>query len=162
MPFWFKKDRLNFFPAKYSYGTTRTSLNFSKLDAYQLLPPTVNMSRFFRGDSSSESSSDEEEDLYSDDEEVQEQPEEESEDDDSEEDDDDSDSSSDDDGVGKKTGPDAFLKGNSDSESESSSDEGVKVVKSAKNKRFEELEATAKAIENGEKINDWGSISAGQ
>jgi hypothetical protein len=26
---------------------------------------------------------------------------------------------------------------------------------------FEELEGTIKAIENGEKINDWGSISAG-
>ncbi|KAA8573020.1 hypothetical protein MFRU_027g00700 [Monilinia fructicola] len=119
------------------------------------------MSRFFRGDSSSESSSDEEEDLYSDDEEVENQPEEESEEDDSEDDDDDDDSdSSSDDGVGKKTGANAFLKDDSDSDSESSGDEAVKVVKSAKNKRFEELEATAKAIENGEKINDWGSISA--
>ncbi|KAI9646882.1 Translation initiation factor 3 subunit c [Ciborinia camelliae] len=119
------------------------------------------MSRFFRGDSSSESSSDEEEDLYSDDEDVQQQPEEDSNEEDSEEDDDDDDSdSSSDDEVGKKTGANAFLKDDSDSDSESSGDEGVKVVKSAKNKRFEELEATAKAIENGEKINDWGSISA--
>ncbi|ESZ99347.1 eukaryotic translation initiation factor 3 subunit 8 [Sclerotinia borealis F-4128] len=119
------------------------------------------MSRFFRGDSSSESSSDEEEDLYSDDEEVQKQPEAESAEEDSEGDDDDDDSdSSSDDGAGKKTGANAFLKDDSDSESESSGDEGIKVVKSAKNKRFEELEATAKAIENGEKINDWGSISA--
>ena len=34
-------------------------------------------------------------------------------------------------------------------------------MKSAKDKRYEELEATIKAIENGQKINDWGSISMG-
>jgi translation initiation factor 3 subunit C len=44
---------------------------------------------------------------------------------------------------------------------ESSSEDGARVVKSAKDKRLEELEGTVKAIENGEKINDWGSISAG-
>ena len=48
-------------------------------------------------------------------------------------------------------------------ESQSDSDEDVaKVVKSAKDKRFEELEGTVKAIENGEKINDWHVISAGR
>ncbi|RQM06431.1 hypothetical protein DH86_00002274 [Scytalidium sp. 3C] len=42
---------------------------------------------------------------------------------------------------------------------ESSDEDRAKVVKSAKDKRLEELEATVKAIENGQKINDWGSIS---
>ncbi|PQE12081.1 putative Eukaryotic translation initiation factor 3 subunit C protein [Rutstroemia sp. NJR-2017a BVV2] len=119
------------------------------------------MSRFFRGDSSSESSSEDEQDLYSDDDQVEEQ-EEESDEESSEQDDDDDDSDSDsssDDGVGKKTGANAFLRDDDDSDTESSGDDEVKVVKSAKNKRFEELEATVKAIENGEKINDWGSIS---
>ncbi|KAM3080934.1 Translation initiation factor 3 subunit c [Clarireedia jacksonii] len=118
------------------------------------------MSRFFRGDSSSESSSEDEQDLYSDDDQVEEQEEEFDEESSDQDDDDDSDSdSSSDDGVGKKTGANAFLRDDDDSDSESSGDDEVKIVKSAKNKRFEELEATVKAIENGEKINDWGSIS---
>jgi translation initiation factor 3 subunit C len=115
------------------------------------------MSRFFKGDSSSESSSSDEEELYSEEEEEEEK--EESSDEDEEEEDDDDSSSDDEDG--KKTGANAFLK-NADSESDESSDEeGTKVVKSAKDKRIEELEGTIKAIENGQKINDWGSISAG-
>ena len=47
------------------------------------------------------------------------------------------------------------------SDPDSSDDDRAKVVKSAKDKRLEELEGTVKAIENGEKINYWGSISAG-
>ncbi|EKD14858.1 uncharacterized protein L3040_003925 [Drepanopeziza brunnea f. sp. 'multigermtubi'] len=115
-------------------------------------------SRFFHGDSSSESSSSDEEELYSDKEEEEEASDAEDSDEDEDEDDDDS-SSSDEDG-GKKSGVSKFLR-DADSESEDSSDEDVaKVVKSAKDKRFEELEGTVKAIENGQKINDWGVISA--
>ncbi|PBP17569.1 eukaryotic translation initiation factor 3 subunit [Diplocarpon rosae] len=115
-------------------------------------------SRFFHGDSSSESSSSDEEELYSDKEEAEEASDAEDSDEDEDEDEDDS-SSSDEDG-GKKSGVSKFLR-DADSESEESSDEDVaKVVKSAKDKRFEELEGTVKAIENGQKINDWGVISA--
>ncbi|CCU76708.1 unnamed protein product [Blumeria hordei] len=110
------------------------------------------MSRFFHGDSSSESSSSDEEELYSEEEEKSD-----SEAEDSSNDDNDS-SSEDDDGV-KKSGANRFMR-DADSESEESSDEErAKVVKSAKDKRQEELGTTIKAIENGQKINDWGAIS---
>ncbi|KAI0998828.1 Eukaryotic translation initiation factor 3 subunit C [Podosphaera aphanis] len=115
------------------------------------------MSRFFHGDSSSESSSSDEEELYSD-EEAEEKSGSSDDSSDKYEDDDDS-SSEDEDGV-KKSGANRFMR-DADSESEESSDEErAKVVKSAKDKRQEELEATIKAIENGEKINDWGAISS--
>ncbi|KAK7191164.1 Translation initiation factor 3 subunit c [Paraphaeosphaeria sporulosa] len=107
-------------------------------------------SRFFsRGDSDSESSSSEEEELYSEEEKSQEEEsEEESDEDESEED-----SDSDDDAQGANR----FLKGGA-SDSESDEDEGAKVLKSAKDKRFEELEGTIRLIENAEKINDWAVI----
>lgn len=126
-----------------------------------LYPNSITMaSRFFHGDSSSESSSSDEEELYSDKEEEEEASEAEDSDEDSDEAEDES-SSSDDEG-GKKSGVSKFLR-DAESESESDSDEDVaKVVKSAKDKRFEELEGTVKAIENGEKINDWHVISAGR
>ncbi|KAH8683213.1 putative eukaryotic translation initiation factor 3 subunit C [Tricladium varicosporioides] len=117
------------------------------------------MSRFFRGDSSSESSSSDEEELYSEEEEEEEEEEKEaSSDEDGDADEDDDDDSDDEEG-GKKSGANRFMR-DADSESEESSDEDrAKVVKSAKDKRLEELEGTVKAIENGQKINDWGSIS---
>ena len=118
------------------------------------------MSRFFHGgDSDSESSSSDEEELYSDREQA-EASEEESDEEPSESEDDSSSS----DEEGKGTGANRFLKpsGGAAEDSEESEDEDrVTVVKSAKDKRLEELEGTVKAIENGEKINDWGSISAG-
>ncbi|KAG9239384.1 putative eukaryotic translation initiation factor 3 subunit C [Amylocarpus encephaloides] len=114
-------------------------------------------SRFFAGgDSSSESSSEEEEDLHTESED--EQNEEESSSGEEQDEDEDSDSS-DSDGL-KGKGARKFLRDESDSDSEDSSDEDrAKVVKSAKDKRLDELEGTIKAIENGQKINDWGSIS---
>lgn len=120
----------------------------------------MSASRFFRSgnDSSSESSSDEEE-LYSDEEEVDEV------DDDDDDDSEDSDSEgdgedSDDEDVGKYKGASAFLR-DAASDSESEGSEPTKKVKSAKDKRFDELDATITAIENAQKINDWGSISNG-
>ncbi|RKF57973.1 Eukaryotic translation initiation factor 3 subunit C [Golovinomyces cichoracearum] len=108
------------------------------------------MSRFFHGDSSSESSSSDEEELYSE--------EEDQENSDAEDSSDEDDSSSEDEG-NKKTGANRFMK-DADSESDDSSDDDrAKVVKSAKDKRQEELEITVRAIENCEKINDWGAIS---
>ncbi|KAK1637384.1 eukaryotic translation initiation factor 3 subunit 8 [Colletotrichum phormii] len=114
------------------------------------------MSRFFRGgdDSSTDSSSDEEE-LYSEEEEEEQQDQEDS---DEEEEDDDSDSDSDDSEGGNKAGASRFLR-DASSESEDSEDEERVKVKSAKDKRIEELEATIKLIENGQKIGDWASIS---
>jgi len=115
---------------------------------------TTNMSRFFRGDDSeSESSSDEE--LYSDDEAKSGHgssgSDEESESEDA--------SDSSDDGL---VGPSKFLKkgagflvGATDEESE---DEGKRQIKSARDKRVEEIQSTIRAIENGEKINDWNAI----
>ncbi|KAK0738266.1 eukaryotic translation initiation factor 3 subunit 8 N-terminus-domain-containing protein [Schizothecium vesticola] len=121
------------------------------------------MSRFFRGgdDSSSESSSDEEE-LYGSDEE-QKVPTKDADSDDSDENDSDeeseSESSSDDDDAPKK-GLSRFLVDQDTSESEESGDEaGTAKVKSAKDKRHDELDATITGILNGQKINDWVSIS---
>ncbi|KIM75445.1 hypothetical protein PILCRDRAFT_670892 [Piloderma croceum F 1598] len=47
----------------------------------------------------------------------------------------------------------------SDSEDEDSESEVKKVVKSAKDKRLDEMEATGKVMDNGLKINDWVAIS---
>lgn len=114
------------------------------------------MSRFFHGSDSSSESSEDEEELYSEEEESEEDSSEESEE---EEDESDDDSSSDDDGA---RGVNRFLKkdgfGAADS-SDESDEEKVTVVKSAKDKRYEELEATIRLIENAEKINDWAVVS---
>ncbi|KAF2133560.1 eukaryotic translation initiation factor 3 subunit C [Dothidotthia symphoricarpi CBS 119687] len=108
------------------------------------------MSRFFAAsDSSSDESSEEE--LYSNGEE--------SEQDDSDKDSDADDSDDSDSSSGSETGgANRFLK---DVSSDSESDEGDdnKVLKSAKDKRFDELEATVRQIENAQKINDWAVIS---
>lgn len=115
-------------------------------------------SRFFHGgDSDSESSSSDEEELYSD----QEAKEEESEEDSDEQDSDDESSS---DESGKGTGANRFLKpsgGGADDSDESEDEDKVTVVKSAKDKRLEEVEATIKLIDNAERINDWAVISTG-
>ena len=116
-------------------------------------------SRFFQGsDSSSESSSDEEE-LYSDGEQPQGAVEADSDESESEEDDEDGDDdSSSSDEEGGKTGASRFLREASDEDSESD-EEKVHVVKSAKDKRFDELEGTIRQIENAEKIGDWNSVN---
>ncbi|TKA61823.1 Eukaryotic translation initiation factor 3 subunit C [Cryomyces minteri] len=112
------------------------------------------MSRFFHGsDSSSESSSDEEE-LYGEnapekDEESESESEQSEEEEDSDEDSDEE---------GGKTGINRFLKEASD-ESESEDEDKKGVVKSAKDKRFDELESIIRLIENAERINDWVAIS---
>lgn len=103
-------------------------------------------SRFFQAsDSSSEESSEEE--LYSEEEESEE---EESEEESGEESDEDESS-------GSEIGAARFLR-DAETESESDEEDGAKVLKSAKDKRFEELEATVRSIENAEKINDWAVI----
>ncbi|MCJ1281293.1 Translation initiation factor 3 subunit c [Xylographa opegraphella] len=112
-------------------------------------------SRFFAaGESSSESSSEEEE-LYS--EEEKEQKSEDDSQDDSDDSDEEDDSSDEEDGG--KTGISKFLKDQASSEGESSDDDTPKLVKSAKNKRLEELDGVIKLIDNAVKINDWSSIS---
>ncbi|KAL1301682.1 hypothetical protein AAFC00_005897 [Neodothiora populina] len=114
------------------------------------------MSRFFYGsDSSSEGSSDEEE-LYS--EEEAEKSEQESSSEESEDEDDDDEDSDSSDEEGGKTGANRFLKEASD-DSDSEEEDKVTIVKSAKDKRFDELESIIKLIDNAIKISDWGVIS---
>ena len=117
-------------------------------------------SRFFHGgDSDSESSSSDEEELYDD---REEKSEEESEEADEEEEEESEEESSEDEGRGM--GASRFLKPSgpgADESDESEDEDRERVVKSAKDKRFEELEGTIKLIENAEKINDWAVISTG-
>ncbi|OAA61906.1 eukaryotic translation initiation factor 3 subunit [Niveomyces insectorum RCEF 264] len=121
-------------------------------------------SKFFRSgnDSSSESSSDEEE-LYSDEEErevdEEESSSEEEEDEDNEDDEGSDEETSDEEEGDRPRGANAFLL-DAESESEESGEEVTAKVKSAKDKRYDELEASITAIENARKINDWGSVSA--
>ncbi|KAI9828042.1 MAG: Translation initiation factor 3 subunit c [Thelocarpon impressellum] len=115
------------------------------------------MSRFFHGDSSSESSSSDEEELYSEGEGVEEAASESGSED--AESGSDEDSSSDDEGKAK-SGANKFLKSDDEESDESSDEEKTTLVKSAKDKRHEELEATIRSIENAEKINDWAHISS--
>ncbi|KAF9145699.1 Translation initiation factor 3 subunit c [Linnemannia schmuckeri] len=103
------------------------------------------MSRFFRA---GESDSDETESDYSD-----ELTHSESED---HSDSDSDDSSSDDDDAAKKTGGRGRLFEGSFSDSDSE-DDTVRVVRSAKDKRFEEIEQAVTSMINGQKINDWVS-----
>jgi translation initiation factor 3 subunit C len=113
-------------------------------------------SRFFQGsDSSSES---DEEELYSEGEEAQPSVEgsDDSDSDEEESEDDDSSGSSSDDEAG---GASRFLRGAESDESESDEDK-VTVVRSAKDKRFEEAEAVMRIIENAVKINDWAVITS--
>lgn len=135
------------------------SVGLSYLAPSSPLLETVKMSsRFFHGgDSDSESSSSEEEELYTDHGEQTEDSEEESEEEDESEEE-----SSEDEGEG--LGAKRFLKpsGPGGDESDESEDEDrERVVKSAKDKRLEELEGTIKLIENATKINDWAVISTG-
>ena len=117
-------------------------------------------SRFFHGgDSDSESSSSDEEELYAGQQEVPEDVESEDEAEESEEDEDED---SDDESVTGK-GASRFLKpgvGGDDSD-ESDSDEGERVVKSAKDKRLDEIQQTIGKIENAQKNQDWSIISTG-
>lgn len=112
-------------------------------------------SRFFHGgDSDSESSSSEDEELYGD-EGKEEESEEESSDDESKSEDESSSSDE-----GGRIGASGFMKDVASSD-ESDDEDKVTVVKSAKDKRLEELEGTVRLIENAEKINDWAVISTG-
>ncbi|GAB1200252.1 eukaryotic translation initiation factor 3 subunit C [Aspergillus pseudonomiae] len=110
------------------------------------------MSRFFYGSGSDSDSSSDEEELLTDHEEEEKSEEESSE----EEEETSEEESSDDEG---ETGANRFLRDASESE-ESEDEEKVTVVKSAKDKRLEELEGIIKLIENAEKINDWAVISS--
>lgn len=69
----------------------------------------------------------------------------------------------------KKPMASKFLKGTKDSDDSSSDDDNdndededtVKVVKSAKTKRMDEMEHSEKSILNAERIGDWGSANSG-
>lgn len=112
------------------------------------------MSRFFHGSDSDSSSSEEEE--FEIEEEAEDSSEEESSEEDSDADDNDSDDSSD--SEGEATGAARFLR-EASSESESDDEDKVTIVKSAKDKRFDELEAIIRLIENAQRISDWTVIN---
>ncbi|KAF2453331.1 eukaryotic translation initiation factor 3 subunit C [Lineolata rhizophorae] len=114
------------------------------------------MSRFFTGSDSSDTSSDAEE-LYSGEEE-EEKSEESSSEAESEEEEEESGEESSDEETGAR-GVNRFLKEVSD-ESESEDEDRVTIVKSQKDKRYEELEGTIRLMENAEKINDWSVIAS--
>ncbi|PHH80398.1 hypothetical protein CDD82_1764 [Ophiocordyceps australis] len=117
------------------------------------------MSRFFRGgdDSSSDSSTDEEE-LYSGEEDGQDVDQQDSDGDSDNGSQEDSEASSSSDEGGNRQGPNKFLK-DAASESEDSDEEVRAKIKSAKDKRLDELESSIKQIENGQKNGDWTLIS---
>jgi translation initiation factor 3 subunit C len=54
-----------------------------------------------------------------------------------------------------------FLKGGSDSDSDDESTQ-KRQARSQKDKRLDEMEAAVRAIENGQKNNDWNLISTGK
>jgi translation initiation factor 3 subunit C len=117
------------------------------------------MSRFFAAGSSSESESDsEEESLYSGSDAERRDGAKESSDEDSDEEDEgnDSGSSSEAEGISK------FLRSDDEDSGSEEEEEKSTVVKSAKDKKFEELEGVVRLIENAEKIGDWTVISAGR
>jgi translation initiation factor 3 subunit C len=129
------------------------------------------MSRFFRsvGDSDSESSSSEEELMSSGEEEEKPAPSRPAggmsrflrtagSDSSSDESDESDESMSDDDGKAVPKKKSRFEYASDDEESE---DEVKRVVKSAKDKRVDEMEACAKSMDNALKINDWVAISSG-
>lgn len=130
--------------------------------------------RFFRSVSDSESeSSSEEEELLSDDsdDETAAAPKkakapkgsDDSDEDDSDEDDEEDEDNDDDEkkGDGAKKPMSRFMKGAASDDSDS--EEDVKrVIKSAKDKRLDEMEAVVKSIENAQRIDDWVAISKGE
>lgn len=117
------------------------------------------MSRFFAGGSSDSDTSSSEEDFS--DSEQSSKAGSDNDSDNSGSDSDDSDSSSDDSDAPKTKG-NRFLAGADSDDSDEESDDGKKVVKSAKDKRQEEIEASVHIIENAQKINDWVTISSGE
>ncbi|KAI5794399.1 eukaryotic translation initiation factor 3 subunit 8 N-terminus-domain-containing protein [Peziza echinospora] len=109
------------------------------------------MSRFFHGDGSDSSS--EEEDVYSEEEE-EEKSEEESSSEEEESSEEGSEAESE-----TAEGGDRFRTGGQYDDSDESDDDTKRVVKSAKDKRLEEIEQSIKLIDNAQKINDWVVIS---
>jgi hypothetical protein len=151
--------------------------NFIALPESLTITPTTQMSRFFRqaADSDSESSDSEESLLSSDDEAAPAKAapakpamsrflrlaNDDSDSSSSESKSEDEDGSDDDDDAPKeaKAKKSAFLR---DSDDEESDEEVKRVVKSARDKRLEEMEGTGKTMDNALKINDWIAISAGE
>ena len=76
------------------------------------------------------------------------------------EEDDDSDESEQDDAAPKPKS--RFLKTKGDSSDDSDDSDVKRVIKSAKDKRQDEMEATGKSIDNALKINDWVAILNGE
>lgn len=99
---------------------------------------TAKQSRFLKDDNSDDSDSDDS-------------------DDDSDDDDDDNDQPA---ATAARPGNSRFMRGAD--ESDSDEDEVRTVIKSAKDKRYEEVEGVIKNIENAQRIGDWVAISKGE
>lgn len=129
-------------------------------------------SRFFHGSDTSSDSSEDEEELYSgsDEEEAKKSKKKaatkdasssgESDSDDS--DDSDEEDSDSDDSSTSGTGVNRFLVSEDGQSAADEEEDKPTVVKSARDKRFEELEGTVRLIENALKIGDWAVISGGR
>ncbi|KAI9088032.1 eukaryotic translation initiation factor 3 subunit 8 N-terminus-domain-containing protein [Phlyctochytrium arcticum] len=59
--------------------------------------------------------------------------------------------------AGRKKGPSRFVRG-AESSDESSDEDTKRIVKSARDKRFDEMRNTVKSLKNATKINDWVAI----
>jgi translation initiation factor 3 subunit C len=66
-------------------------------------------------------------------------------------------------GAGQRAGS-RFLRGagGDDSDEEESDEDAKKVVKSAQDKRLDEMDASVKRIENALKIDDWVTVNSGE
>ncbi|ORY79880.1 eukaryotic translation initiation factor 3 subunit 8 N-terminus-domain-containing protein [Protomyces lactucae-debilis] len=119
------------------------------------------MSRFFAAGSSDSDSSSASDDDYSDSDLASRQSGSNSNSDDSDSDSDSaSDASDSDDSDAPAKKGNRFMVGGDSDDSDDDSDDGKKVVKSAKDKRIEEVESCVHLIENAQKINDWVTISS--
>jgi translation initiation factor 3 subunit C len=117
------------------------------------------MSRFFAGSDSDDTSSSSEDEMSFGEEQSEEPSDMDQVESDEEDEDESEEESTDDETRGATLRRDYFIKGAASDESDE--DEGKRVVKSARDKRLQEIEATIKSIENGGKINDWVVISNG-
>lgn len=113
------------------------------------------MSRFFAGGSSDSDTSSSEEDFSDSEQSAQNDSDSEN---GSDSEDSGTDSDSDDSDAPKAKGA-KFMAGADSEDSDDESDDGKRIVKSAKDKRQEEIDASVHIIENAQKINDWVTIS---
>ncbi|GAO47560.1 hypothetical protein G7K_1764-t2 [Saitoella complicata NRRL Y-17804] len=150
-------------PSLNAQSSRVTAVVVRTINSSQRISQQSTMSRFFRASSDTESSSDESEvDISTSESGSSEASGSESESDSEESSDDSDNDSSDDDSSSDEDGPsrgaNRFLKGG-DSDDSDEEEETKRVVKSAKDKRYDEIVSSVSVIANATKINDWVTIS---